>query len=46
MKIEKVEKLIANFDDKTEHVIHIKSFNHRSILKKLLKIIKSKQRLG
>ena len=45
MKIEKVEKLIANFDDKTEYDIHIKSFNHRSVLEKLLRIIKSKQRL-
>ena len=26
MKIEKVEKLVANLHDKTEYVIHIKKF--------------------
>ena len=27
MKIVKVEKLVANVDDKTEHVIHIKNLH-------------------
>ena len=26
MKIEKVENLVANFDDKTKYLIHIKKF--------------------
>ena len=44
MKIENVEKLVTNLDEKTEHVIHIKilkqALNHRLILKKLHRIIK------
>ena len=36
MKIEKVEKLVANLNDKTEYVIHIKSLkqalNHGLVL--------------
>ena len=28
MKIEKVEKLVANLHDKTEYVIHIRSLKH------------------
>ena len=39
MKIEKVEKLITNLHDKTEHVIHIRNIkqalNHRTVLKKI-----------
>ena len=39
MKIEKVEKLGTNLDDKTEYVIHIRNLkealNHRLILKKV-----------
>ena len=38
MKIEKVEKLVANLHDKTEYVIHIRSLkqtlNHELVLKK------------
>ena len=42
-KIEKVEKLVANFDDKTEkgtHIKHLKQvLSHGLDLKKLLRII-------
>ena len=42
-KIEKVEKLVANFDDKTEQGTHIKHLkqvlSHGLDLKKLLRII-------
>ena len=27
MNIEKVEKIVANFDDKNEYVIHIRNWN-------------------
>ena len=44
MKIERVEELVANLDDKTEYVIRIRnlkqSLNHRSVLKKVHGIIK------
>ena len=44
MKLEKVEKLVANLHDKTEHVIHIRSLkqalNHELALKKVHKVIK------
>ena len=44
MKIEKVEKLIANLHDKTEHVIHMRNLkqalNHGLGLKKVHKVIK------
>ena len=47
MKIEKVEKLLANLHDKTEYVIHIKNLkqvlNHGLILKKFHKVIKLSQ---
>ena len=47
MKIEKVEKLVANLHDKTEYVIHIrnlrKALNYGLVLKKLKIIIKSNQ---
>ena len=43
MKIEKVENLVANFDDTTEYLIHIKKFkktlNHGLISKKAHKLI-------
>ena len=39
MKIEKVEKLVANLPDKTEYVIHIRNIkqtlNHGLVLKKI-----------
>ena len=39
MKIRKIEKLVANLHDKTEYVIHIRSFeqasNHGLVLKKV-----------
>ena len=48
MKILKVEKLIANLHDKTEHVIHIKNLkhvlNHGLVLKKVNKMIKFNQK--
>ena len=44
MKIEKVEKLAANLNDKTEHVIHIrnlkKTSNHQLVFKKVQREIK------
>ena len=47
MKIEKVEKLVANLHDKTEYVIHIRNLkqalNHRLILKKVHRVIKFNQ---
>ena len=43
MKIEKVEKLVANLNDKTEYVIHIRNLkqalNHGLVLKKVHKVI-------
>ena len=47
MKIEKVEKLVANLHDKTEYVIHIRNLkqalNHGLVLKKVRKVIKFNQ---
>ena len=44
MKIEINEKLVANLDDKTEYVIHIKNLkqvlNHGLVLEKVHRIIK------
>ena len=44
LKIEKVEKLVANLHDKTEHVIHIRNLkqalNHGLISKKFHRVIK------
>ena len=43
IKIEKVEKLVANFHDKTEYVIHIRNLkqalNHGLVLKKFHRVI-------
>ena len=47
MKIEKIEKLIANLHDKTEYVIHIRNLkqalNHGLVLKKVHRVIKFNQ---
>ena len=47
MKLEKVEKLVANLHDKTECVIHIRNLmqasNHGLILKKVHRVIKFNQ---
>ena len=47
MKIEKVEKLVANLHDKTEYVIHIinlkQALNHRLVFKKVHIVIKFNQ---
>ena len=44
MKVEKVEKLVANLHDKTEYVIHVRNLkhalNHGLFLKKVHKVIK------
>ena len=44
VKLEKVEKLVANLHDKTEYVIHIRNLkqalNHGLILKKVHRVIK------
>ena len=48
MKIDKVEKFVANLDDKTEYVIHIRNLkqalNHGLVLKKVHKVIKFNQK--
>ena len=46
MKIEKVEKFVANLHEKTEYVIHInlnQALNHESALKKVHRVIKFNQ---
>ena len=47
MKIQKVEKLVANLNDKTEYVIGIRNLkqalNHGLVFKKLHKVIKFNQ---
>ena len=47
MKIEKIEKLVANLHDKTDNDIHIrnlkKALNHSLILKKVYKVIEFNQ---
>ena len=48
MKIEKVEKLVANLHDKTEYVIHIRSLkqalNHELVSKKVHRVTKFNQK--
>ena len=45
MRIEKVEKLVANLHDTTEHVIYMRklqqALNLRLVLKKLYRVIKT-----
>ena len=47
MKIEKIEKLVANLHDKTEYVIHIRNLkqalNHELVSKKVHRVIKFNQ---
>ena len=47
MKIKKVEKLVANFHDKTEYVIHIRNLkqalSHRLVVKRFHRVIKFNQ---
>ena len=47
MKIKRLQKLVANLHDKTEHVIHIRNLkqalNHGLVLKKFHKVIKFNQ---
>ena len=47
MKIEKVEKLLANLNDKTEYVIHIgnlkQALNHGLVLENICRVIKLNQ---
>ena len=47
MKIEKVEKLVANLYDKTEYIVHIRNLkqalNHGLVLKKVHRVIKFNQ---
>ena len=44
MKIEKLEKFVANLHDKTEYVLHIRNLkqalNHELVLKKVYRVIK------
>ena len=48
IKLEKIEKLVANLHDKTEYVIHIRNLkqalNHELILKKVHRVIKFNQK--
>ena len=50
MKIEKVEKLVANLRDKTEYVIHMRNLqqalNHELLLKRVHKVINLIKMLG
>ena len=50
MKIEKVEKLVANLHDKTEYVIHMRNLqqalNHGLLLKRVHKVINLIKMLG
>ena len=47
MKIEEVEKLVANLHDKAEYVMHIKNLkqtlNHGLVFKKVHRVIKYNQ---
>ena len=47
MKIENIEKLLANLHDKTEYVLHIRKLNHalnrRLVLTKIHRVIKFNQ---
>ena len=47
MKIEKVEKLLANLHDKSKYIIHIRNLkqplNHGSVLEKVHSVIKFNQ---
>ena len=49
MKIQKVEKLVANLHHKTEYVIHIRNLkqvlNQRLVLKKVHRVIKFYQKV-
>ena len=40
MRIEKVEKLVANLHDKTEYVLHIRNLIQALVLNKIYKRIK------
>ena len=48
MKIEKVEKLVANLYDKTEYIVHIRNLkqalNHGLVLKNIHRVIKFNQK--
>ena len=48
VKVEKVEKLVANFCDKTDYVMHVRNLkqalNHGLVLKRLPRIVKFKQK--
>ena len=39
MKIEKVKKLVANIQDETEYVVHIRNLNHGLVLRKVHRMI-------
>ena len=43
MRIEKVEKLVANLHDKTEYVLHIRNLIQALVLNKIYKRIKFSQ---
>ena len=47
MKIEKVERFVANLHDKTEYVIHIRNLkealNHILVLEKVCTVVKFNQ---
>ena len=43
MRIEKVEKLVANLHDKTEYVLHIRNLIKALVLNKIYKRVKFNQ---
>ena len=43
MRIEKVEKLVANLHDKTEYVLHIRNLIQALVLNKIYKRVKFNQ---
>ena len=49
-KLEKAKKLVTNFHDKTEYVIHIRNLeqalNHGLVLKNISRVIKFNQKDG
>ena len=49
MELGKIKKLVTNFQDKTEYVIHIinwkQALNHRLILKKVYRVIRFNQKV-
>ena len=45
MKIEKVEKLVANWHNKKEYMINKRNLNHGLVLKKFHRVIKFNEKV-